>query len=889
MQTRAGIVNVPRGSRGPRSLYIARRDDSFGFTLRHFIVYPPDSSEFSGRNAPTGGQLQPMETIFVKQVVEGGPAEQAGLKKGDRLVAVNGLPVTDKPYSEVIQYIQRSPEYLHLLVISKEEDILQKYYTEFAYNPATNQQPRQPQQAEKTSTFPRKGSEIQADAISWRSLQNQNYQSLEYGKLKPKHPKEQHSADNILNSREYLRNQRSFDAIQTPPYRQAPGAVHLHEAYHRSRAQPQVPSNKKMGRRASEGSAFADKDIYSNCVVNQSNEMVVGDNPKMQKNQYASEPMPHPQHHPSLALAGCRLSLDAGRRDSASSLTSSLADGSKDSLSSFDSSSTVTGQELDNPVMSRIIKSFQQKEQFLNANNNNNNVHEQQSIQREFYGRPRKLEKQVWPPPEVRQDSPSRAASKPTHQNFQRVKNDIDSERDYALASGGAGGNTPPQQKIAASPKDWHHMSVYKVPEAAEAPPDLENTQQINGAAVNLEVEDKRSAPPPGLQIVSTRAKQFESGRSLPDDDPIMRDRMSYHRSELARLSAKKVVPNVTVRAREFETRNMEPKRDTSTSSTNSAVVLRKTHRDSRSLDSSDSTNVGSTGSINSISEHHYLPRLSGNITVPIGSKYLHVPPPKEYQESSEDISNVVDNLPTRIRIRSNSADSWMGSKLEDNESFGNSIDVITKEDRSLQEAMDVSPTPTNRNAGNLSPLIPESVEQMNLATPPPVSAMPSVPVQKSPVRPTQLDLAGAPKRPARHLRPPSETLDMLQPPQSLSPALEDRPVVVRRNKNNTNIADEERAMRRESYLKATEVGRMHLDGDFSDLDASSQVLRSSSGSGASSSSVSLEKEKRPGSPSDKEKQSIVKEGHLHCKITEIDGKRATDRSWKQIWIVLKG
>ncbi|KAK9712627.1 PDZ domain [Popillia japonica] len=912
-QGRAGIVNVPRGSRGPRSLYIARRDDSFGFTLRHFIVYPPDSSEFSGRNAPTGVQLQPMETIFVKQVVEGGPAEQAGLKTGDRLVAVNGVPVTDKPYSEVIQFIQRSPDYLHLLVISKEEDILQKYYTEFAYNPATNQQPKQQQHPENTSTFPRKGSEIQADAISWRSLQNQNYHSLDYGKLKSKNPKEQHSADNILNSREYLRNQRSLDVVQSP-YRQAPG-VYLHEAYQRPRAQPQVPSNKKMGRRASEGSTFADRDIYNNCVVNQSNEMVVGDNPdKMQKNQYASEPMPHP-HHPSLALAGCRLSLDAGRRDSASSLTSSLADGSKDSLSSFDSSSTVTGQDLDNPVMSRIIKSFQQKEQFLNANSN---VPEQQSIQREFYGRPRKLEKQVWPPPEARQDSPSRAAAKPTHHNFQRVKNDIDSERDYVLASGGAGGNTPPQQKIAASPKDWHHMSAYKVPEAAEAPSDLENSQQINGAAVDVEVDDKRSAPP-SLQIVSTRAKQFESGRSLPDDDPIIRDRMSYHRSELARISAKKVVPNVTVRAREFETRNIEPKRDTSTSSTNSGVVLRKTHRDSRSLDSSDSTNVGSTGSINSLSDH-YFPRLSGNITVPIGSKYLHVPPPKDYHES-EDITNVVDNLPTRIRIRSNSADSWMGSKHEDNESFGNSIDVITKEeDRSLQEAMDVSPTPANRNVGNLSPLIPESVEQMNLATPPPVLVAPTLtqkspvrptlpesveqmnlatppPVlvaptltQKSPVRPTQLDLAGAPKRPARHLRPPSDNLDTLQLPRSLSPvtALEDRPIVVRRNKNNTNI-DEERAMRRESYLKATEVGRMHLDSDFSDGDASPQVLRSSSGSGASSSSVSLEKEKRPGSPTEREKQSVVKEGHLHCKITDIDGKRAADRSWKPIWVVLKG
>lgn len=354
-----------------------------------------------------------------------------------------------------------------------------QYYTEFAYNPATNQIQKQNQQV-KTSTFPRKGSEVQADAISWRSLQHQNYHSLDYGKLNQKQTKEQHSADNILNSREYLRHQRSFD-VQSH-YQQPAGQ--LHEAYHRPRAQPQVPSTKKMGRRASDGSAFADKDIYNNCIVSEPNEMVVGDNPeKIQKNPYATEPM----SHPALALPGCTLSLDAGRRDSSSSLTSSLADGSKDSLSSFDSSSTVTGHELDNNVMSRIIKSFQQKEQFLNANNNIPD----QPLQREFYGRPRKLEKQVWPPPEPRQESPSRVAQKPTHQNFQRVKNDIDSERDYVLSSGGVGSNGP-QQKIAASPKDWHHMNAYKVPEAAEAPSDLENDQQINGAVIDVDLEDKR-------------------------------------------------------------------------------------------------------------------------------------------------------------------------------------------------------------------------------------------------------------------------------------------------------------------------------------------------------------------------------------------------------------
>lgn len=58
--------------------------------------------------------------------MEGGPAEQAGLRRGDRLVAVNGTDITDKSYPQVVQLVQRSPEYLHLLVIAKEEDILQK-------------------------------------------------------------------------------------------------------------------------------------------------------------------------------------------------------------------------------------------------------------------------------------------------------------------------------------------------------------------------------------------------------------------------------------------------------------------------------------------------------------------------------------------------------------------------------------------------------------------------------------------------------------------------------------------------------------------------------------------------------------------------------------------
>lgn len=67
-----------------------------------------------------------MDTIFVKNVKDQSPAKQAGLQQGDRLVAVNGISVNDKSYSQVVHLIVNSPDYLHLLVVPKEEDVLQR-------------------------------------------------------------------------------------------------------------------------------------------------------------------------------------------------------------------------------------------------------------------------------------------------------------------------------------------------------------------------------------------------------------------------------------------------------------------------------------------------------------------------------------------------------------------------------------------------------------------------------------------------------------------------------------------------------------------------------------------------------------------------------------------
>ena len=80
----------------PRQLRIERKDNGFGFTLRHFIVYPPEDG------ADTAGPpiQEPMDTIFVKSVKHEGPAVEAGLNIGDRIVSVNGesVAVQQPPY-----------------------------------------------------------------------------------------------------------------------------------------------------------------------------------------------------------------------------------------------------------------------------------------------------------------------------------------------------------------------------------------------------------------------------------------------------------------------------------------------------------------------------------------------------------------------------------------------------------------------------------------------------------------------------------------------------------------------------------------------------------------------------------------------------------------------
>lgn len=124
----------------PKTVHLRRTSQGFGFTLRHFIVYPPESTlhyfqeEDHGRRAGRQrNRLEPMDTIFVKQVREGGPAHGAGLCTGDRIVKVNGASIIGKAYCEVISLIQDSGDFLELCVMPKDEDVLQLAYSQDAY------------------------------------------------------------------------------------------------------------------------------------------------------------------------------------------------------------------------------------------------------------------------------------------------------------------------------------------------------------------------------------------------------------------------------------------------------------------------------------------------------------------------------------------------------------------------------------------------------------------------------------------------------------------------------------------------------------------------------------------------------------------------------------
>ena len=80
-----------QSTKSPRHINIRRRGGTggFGFTLRHFIVYPPEDEGSNPAAEAIPSLKEPMDTIFVKAVREGGPAFEAGLRVGELSLCAN--------------------------------------------------------------------------------------------------------------------------------------------------------------------------------------------------------------------------------------------------------------------------------------------------------------------------------------------------------------------------------------------------------------------------------------------------------------------------------------------------------------------------------------------------------------------------------------------------------------------------------------------------------------------------------------------------------------------------------------------------------------------------------------------------------------------------------
>ncbi|XP_044734281.1 uncharacterized protein LOC123296735 isoform X2 [Chrysoperla carnea] len=987
-----GVIPLPPGSRGPRSLYLRRQENGFGFTLRHFIVYPPEPLDDDGSG---GFPTQPMDTIFVKRVVEGGAGALAGLRQGDRIVSVNGQTINGLTYAQVVGLIKRSPQYLHLLVVPQQDDVLQKYFCETAHNPETNRRPsiqepnilhHNPNVFNKAAMIPQPPTVVNphlARTAPHGQLQEVNMHTAHAAAAAPSMTDSNYYQpieniynmphDGIFNTANRSRNslsqeqQRAFHNIYAEPYHQ-----NLHQ---RSRAQPQAPLMRPTAqpqvptsarpclrrhsvRRLSEGSSISDSSKETRSYesgdycsinserlsVNSGDNILVNNGNQIQRNSSKNvnintfpfssnisggkDPLINNIFYPN--KSGCRLSLDAGRRDS---MNSSTADGSKDSLSSFGSSSTLTGQDTDDSViMSRLRKNFEKKEAFLKrpskptgfleTTDNVKSSSNPMVIQREFYGRPQKLQKPVWPP--NRQSS-----SKPLHQDFERIKSDLNIEKDFIkdqekhssrdkydldqcymsdsetqYQSDGLKMSLNPIQKSSSQrEKGAFASTLSRIHENIPSTVTNFGADDSNGTSSNssdCQLSENSGHYP---AVVWKRTRQFESGKTIPDDENgSISDRTSLYSSELARLSSKRVVPNVAVRKREFETRTEELNKELQRERES---LRRLTNKESRSLEYAGKNKMSTN-------------TLKGNMAIPIGSKYLHCPPPSDYK-STPDSDFEGDAPPTRFRARSNSTGSWNYSKNDDTFSGGvggrvrvtldwrtthnnmseeekqrhkavrqdsylaavrgpsvKSTDCQnqgTPKETVLNETEEIASPASNTNNSpqSSSPNNIQSPNKSNIK----ITVTPTT--MKTAVRPTHLPIS----EPLGQCFKDSETILHIDDVTPDSPDLT-MPSVIRRT-NLSAIGDEERATRRVSYLKATLGDRMLMDSDIDVSDTEDlprpQALRSSSPkSGNSPSPTAIDKENHC---------PIIKEGSLYCKVTLQDRKRATDRSWKQVWAVL--
>uniref|UniRef100_A0A182PNS0 PDZ domain-containing protein n=1 Tax=Anopheles epiroticus TaxID=199890 RepID=A0A182PNS0_9DIPT len=503
---------------GPRIVILHRYNGDFGFTLRHFIVYPPDSLTEAGSNPLSAAGVlnfaQPMDTVFVKKVHPNTPAHMAGLQEGDRLLAVNGVPVTSIPYSQVVATIQQTPKTLTLQVVPKNYDILQTFFSETAHNPETNQrpQPQQPVYVPKPrpppavasgsgGAYPKSKPAVAPLSAPPPPPQSQPLLPSSHHHLSVEGVQEQQEslystlqeivADNVVTGP--LTSGRAVDHAEVPKI--------LNQQPHRAKPLPYEYDAHKHQQ-------------------------------QQQQQQYMQQQ--HQQFLHKMALHGGK-DVELGGEGG---YAAPLADG-------------------DSALMSRLRKSLEQKEEFLRRPPSTlPSAHDVQ--QREFYGRPNRLQKSVWPPtqplpagfatvsdkapptpstssnasPTLGPAVPSASGTKPTVGGAANVLREHASQLSAIREHFFTGGMQMPPK--SAPPSLAIAPAAITVPAGPSSP--------TGAATVPLS--------PHSMHAVSEKAKLFESGRPLSPEGV---DRMDLYKSELSRINTKQVVPNVAVRRKEFE------------------------------------------------------------------------------------------------------------------------------------------------------------------------------------------------------------------------------------------------------------------------------------------------------------------------------------------------
>ncbi|KAI5725873.1 hypothetical protein M8J77_021161 [Diaphorina citri] len=95
---------------GPREVQIAKSDTGFGFNVRGQV------SEGGQLRSINGELYAPLQ--HVSAVLAGGAAEKAGIRKGDRILAVNNVNVEGATHKQVVELIKSGGDVLSLTVIS---------------------------------------------------------------------------------------------------------------------------------------------------------------------------------------------------------------------------------------------------------------------------------------------------------------------------------------------------------------------------------------------------------------------------------------------------------------------------------------------------------------------------------------------------------------------------------------------------------------------------------------------------------------------------------------------------------------------------------------------------------------------------------------------------